>query len=294
MNLPNYIFRYRKRCQSCGAFFIARPKILSAVLLYQLITVVPAFAGPCDLGVAEKSTATSVEVAKVIDGDTVRLTTGKLVRLIGINTPEIDHKFGLSDPGAEQAKIFLQSISARHNDRLVLLEDTDKVDRHGRLLAHLFAPDGANIQSALLERGMGTWIVVPDNFLYLECYRTAEAKARSGKLGIWQEQYKIPRQTSTLNKADLGFQWIQGNIIRIGKSKNNWWLNFRDGAEQTTGMKYSRVTLRINKDDLHYFKEMSPDDLINKEVRVKGWLTQYKGQFVMSLRHPASLEIVKN
>ena len=33
-------------------------------------------------------------VKRVIDGDTLHLTDGRKVRLVGINTPELDHEHG--------------------------------------------------------------------------------------------------------------------------------------------------------------------------------------------------------
>ena len=45
-----------------------------------------------------------VTVKQVIDGDTVILTDGRHIRLIGINTPEIRHNNHKPEIGAEQAR----------------------------------------------------------------------------------------------------------------------------------------------------------------------------------------------
>ena len=39
-----------------------------------------------------------IEVKDAVDGDTLRLTDGRLVRYLGIDAPEIDHKTGRADP----------------------------------------------------------------------------------------------------------------------------------------------------------------------------------------------------
>ena len=48
----------------------------------------------------------TVEVAKVTDGDTLRLRDGRSVRLIGINSPELAHTDKPAEPLAEQARDF--------------------------------------------------------------------------------------------------------------------------------------------------------------------------------------------
>jgi len=232
-------------------------------------------------------------VAQVIDGDTIRLSSGKLVRFIGINTPEIDHQYGRSQPFAEKARDQLIAVISKYDYRVLLQFGSELHDRHGRQLAHIFTPDGVNIQANLLRQGLGVWIVVPPNLEFLSCYRNRENHARFAKAGVWGEQFRQARDTKLLGDKDTGFQWIQGKIIRIGKGRANWWLNFEDAIDQKQDLqKHSRVTLRVHKDDLHYFNEKQLEDLVNKVVRVRGWVSRYKKQLVMPLRHPMSLEVV--
>jgi len=272
----------RKRRLCLDAFFIA----LIFVGSFSFSTLV--WANNCKLAHAHQSKAQTVKVEKVIDGDTIRLSDGKLVRFIGINTPEIDHKFGNSQPFAERARRYLKSKVGRFKGKVLLLMGAEHKDRHGRLLAHIFSPRGQNIQADILLNGFGVWIAVPPNLEYMDCYRNIEQEARQSKSGVWGEQYKEPLDTKYLTEKNTGFQWIRGKISRIGKGKKNWWLNFEDVLSQK---KYSKVTLRVNKDDLHYFKEQPLDHLLNKIVTVRGWLSKHKNQLVMTLRHPASLEL---
>ncbi|CAG0909302.1 unnamed protein product, partial [Cyprideis torosa] len=52
----------------------------------------------------------SIEVEAVIDGDTLKLTSGEFVRLIGIDAPEIGHNGKASQPHAQEAKKYLLSL----------------------------------------------------------------------------------------------------------------------------------------------------------------------------------------
>lgn len=282
-----------ERCLNKDTFFIVSLKVLACFLLSS-ITASVGWADECDLSASNLLTAQKVNIDKIIDGDTVRTANGNLVRFIGINTPEIDHKYGRSQPFAEKARQHLKAIIAKHSGQVLLQMDSEPQDRHGRQLSHIFTTSGKNIQAELLNRGLGVWIVVPPNLAYMDCYRKNEKQAREHRSGVWGEQFRKPRDTKSLTRNDTGFQWIQGKISRIGKGKKNWWLNFEDdSSQQKIQGKHSKVTLRVRKDDLHYFKEQPLEDLENKVVHVKGWLTRYKKQLVMSLRHPASLEIIE-
>lgn len=269
----------RKRRLNLDAFFIALSFLLSPL----------AWADNCQLTQADQAKSQTVEVDKVIDGDTIRLSNGELVRFIGVNTPEIDHQFGRSQPFAEHARDYVRSKVRRFKGKLVLVVGDERRDRHGRLLAHVFSPRGQNIQADILRNGFGVWITVPPNLAYLDCYRNNEKQARESKSRVWSEQFRAPLDTKFLSSKNKGFQWIRGKISRIAKGRKNWWLNFEDATPQG---KFSKVTLRVRKDDLHYFKEQPLERLLDKVVVVKGWLTQHKKQLVMSLRHPASLQIV--
>ncbi|RKZ99639.1 MAG: hypothetical protein DRQ47_10725, partial [Gammaproteobacteria bacterium] len=47
------------------------------------------------------------KVVSVIDGDTIILENDERVRLLGINTPEIENRYHQGEPGGEKAKKWL-------------------------------------------------------------------------------------------------------------------------------------------------------------------------------------------
>jgi len=237
----------------------------------------------CDLEqtASRGSSSQLVKIKKVIDGDTVRLGDDRLVRFIGINTPEIDHETGQSEPFAEKAREFLQALIDAQQGSILLQYDNEHEDRHGRQLAHVFTLNGKNIQASMIAIGMGVWITVPPNLQYLECYRQSEHEARQQLAGVWGAQFLTPRETTSLTKQDRGFQRMRGKVTRIGRSKKYIWLNFGEN-----------VAARVRKDELHHFQDKTFATLKNKIVVIKGWLFPYKKQLVMGLRHPASMEVV--
>jgi len=274
-----------------GAVLKLRRKNLFDVLLILLLAFAASAteASGCDLDlpVNQSEGIAQVKISGVIDGDTVRLQNNKLVRFIGINTPEIDHEHGRSAPLAETAREFLQTLIDRQQGSILMQYDREAEDRHGRQLAHVFTMEGQNIQALLIARGLGVWITVPPNLQYLDCYRQQEQKARQQRLGVWAAQFEAPHDTALLTRRDRGFVWLRGKVTRIGHGKKFVWLNFGKGNG-----KGEAVAVQVHKDDLHYFSDPTFATLKNKTVTIKGWLFPYKKQLVMRLRHPASLEVL--
>jgi len=167
------------------AFFVARILVwVAAINAFWVIQ--PVFARCLPESVDEY-----VSVHSIVDGDTIRLTDRKLVRMIGLNTPEIGHDGAVSQPLAGAAKEFLTTLVSS-GQRFGLVYESDVKDRHGRRLAHVLVHNGdtwQNAQQLLLENGLAFWIAIPPNTGFLECYQVAEATAQKKRLGLWDEVY---------------------------------------------------------------------------------------------------------
>ena len=227
-------------------------------------------------------------VARVTDGDTLRLQDGRAVRLIGINAPELGHDDRPAEPMAKQARDALKAMLGR-GARVGLQYGREKHDRYRRLLAHVYLPGGESVQARLLVSGMVAQIVVPPNLGRLACYRKAEQQARKGGKGVWRGIYRaIP--VESLGPNSRGFKRITGRISRIGESRKSVWLNFTSPDGDYAG---EQVAVRIARHDLPLFTSWQPQSLAGKKVVVRGWLTAYRRQLVMRVRHPAGIEIVR-
>lgn len=120
------------------------------------MSVVSAFAGAAE-ACRPTGALQNVEVARVVDGDTVRLRDGRSVRLIGINAPELAHNGRTTEPFAEAAKQRLQALVSASDGRLALQPGRQARDHYGRTLAHLFDASGANLERACSARAWATW-----------------------------------------------------------------------------------------------------------------------------------------
>ena len=256
-----------------------RRTLLAASFFYaSQFAVSPVQATDCRLNHYDEQ----VTVAKIHDGDTVRLTDGRNLRFIAINTPERARKSRPAQPLAEAATQRLEALLTA-DKTLQLRYDGERKDRHGRLLAHPFLSDGRNLTQQLLEAGLGFHITVPPNLLLLECYQQVEQVARLQQRGLWQLADYRPQQASQLGANDTGFRRVTGTVSRMGESRSAYWLNLGRG-----------FALRLPKSDIGYFP-FPPDSLKNKTLTVRGWVYSTRSELRMHLRHPASIEkIVDN
>jgi micrococcal nuclease len=96
-------------------------------------------------------------VARVIDGDTIGVTVEgewRLVRLIGVDAPEIAGPYTTAEAGGEEAKRYVESLLAGRSVYLERDRLQGRKDRFGRELAYVYRePDRLLINEALICSG---------------------------------------------------------------------------------------------------------------------------------------------
>lgn len=138
-----------------------------------------------------------VVVDRVIDGDTVSLRDGRVVRLIGINTPERGEQW------YEQARAFL---SQRLTGRTVSLQfEERKEDDYGRVLAHIFL-NKEHINAQLIAFGHGKVMMIPPNTYYKNLFKSLYSQAKKEKIGMWSPE-PSERLIGTERISLLSFQY---------------------------------------------------------------------------------------
>lgn len=139
-----------------------------------------------------------VYVTRVVDGDTLKLSNGERVRLIGIDTPEIHFSNKLLKDSKKSHKDIktILALGARSADftrklckgKKVRLEfDVEKMDRYKRLLAYVYLEDGTFVNAKIVEEGYAQVMTVPPNVKYADMFVKLQGKARSLHKGLWGE-----------------------------------------------------------------------------------------------------------
>ncbi|RLJ20660.1 nuclease [bacterium endosymbiont of Escarpia laminata] len=215
------------------------------------------------------------EVAEIFDGDTLLLSDGRRIRLIGINTPETGWEEKPDEPHAKAAKRRLERLVSDSGKRIRLEKGHQQKDRYRRILAHVYSQNGKNLIEAMLQDGAGFQIVFPPNLNHLQCYRAAESRARAAGRGVWADAPVI--EAVGLARSVEGFRLLSGRIESVEKSRRSFWL------------KIAGVKLRVDRSDLGHFKEGQLESLVGQRVEVRGWIRFYKGSQRIRIRHPSAI-----
>lgn len=118
-------------------------------------------------------------VKRVIDGDTVELNDGTIVRFEGINAPEIN------EPYFTKSAEFVETLT--ENKKVRFEYDAYTSDRFGRILAYVFVGD-KNISTELVKNGLAKVEIYQDrrNLIYQDQLLAAQVEAKKYKLGVWK------------------------------------------------------------------------------------------------------------
>ncbi len=215
------------------------------------------------------------QVVKVYDGDTIILEDRKHIRLLGVNTPEIENRQQAEEPGGVAAKKWLQAQLAE-NSKIYLEFDQVRQDKYKRLLAHVFLPDGKHLNLALLENGLAAISVIPPNGRYAEELTQAQQHAEKLKLGIWSMPEYQARPISQIANHTKGWQRFTGTPVAIKKSKKYTRLIFTD-----------TIDIRIANTNLNLFPALTT--YLGKPLEVRGWVSRSQNQYSMLIQHPSAL-----
>jgi len=212
------------------------------------------------------------------DGDTLHLTNGRKIRLIGINTPELARDNKPAEAFSTEAKNALESLF-KQNKSIALVYGKDKKDHYGRYLAHAFLTDGTNVQEAILQQGLASVITFPPNLRFAACYLATEKHARCAKAGLWNNSTVL--DAKNLKKQQLGFHLIKGTVKSIKTNSKGIWLNLDN-----------KLTVGIRPKNQSLFDLKHINNLLNHVVIVRGWLNKSNRStpFYLRIRHPLSIQ----
>ena len=234
-------------------------------------------------------------VSDVVDGDTVRLESAingvTQVRLVGIQAP----KLPLGRPGfvawplareskrALEAMVLGRAIRLSHGPR--------RLDRHGRLLAHLHVEDEAGadglwVQGELLRLGMARVYTFSDNRRLAAEMLALEGAARTARRGIWAHPFYAIRTPQGAGRLVNTFQNVEGTVLDAARVKSRVYLNFgpdwRTDFTIALSAKARRLFARAGRDPLA---------LKGRRVRARGWIKRFNGPLI-DASHPEQIEVL--
>ena len=152
-------------------------------LVHWLALVVVAAAGAA----CRPEPPTAATVRRVVDGDTVELADGRLVRYLGIDAPEL-HRRTLAG-WVKDPQPFAQAAAARNEElvrgRQIRLEYEGQTrDRFGRLLAYV-SVEGTQVNAVLVSEGLARAWTPRRPSARTEELATLSERARRARRGLW-------------------------------------------------------------------------------------------------------------
>lgn len=217
-----------------------------------------------------------VTLKRVIDGDTIELQSGQVIRLVGINTPEVQSRYRDGEAGGERAKKWLQKTLNQHT--LLIEYDQQQQDKYDRFLAHCFLLDGRYLNAMLIEEGLASLTLIPPNLRYSDQLIAAQNQAEQAQKGIWSlPDYRVKRLSELkAGKNYRGWQRIKLKLKSIKQGKKTLFLEADN-----------HFRLAIKNKDSAYFADLK--SYLHQTVEVRGWIHRQGKQFYMNIRHPSAI-----
>ncbi len=231
-----------------------------------------------------------IAVARVQDGDTLKLADGRSIRVLGINAPEITLGQKRGQPLGRESLASARQFINEAGGEVRLGYDLERRDRYGRWLAHVYDKSGRSLAVQQLRSGMAIQVAVPPNRAQESCLLAVESRARKNPTGVWRSDYWNGFQAKSLTIADTGFRVVRGKVARVDVNSAVW-LEF-DGE----------LVAQIKKSDWNAFRQKDWKSLQGKTLEVRGWITARRTKntsgprrfkpLVMTLRSPSSLTVI--
>lgn len=121
------------------------------------------------------------KVERIVDGDTIVLHNGTIVRYVGITSPETGEPFEKEATEANRKLVEGKTVKLEY--------DNYKADKFGRILAYLITPDGKNVSIEMARLGMASVVIYQHKkpFIYQDQLLKAQEEAKKKRCGVWSK-----------------------------------------------------------------------------------------------------------
>lgn len=188
----------------------------------------------------------TINVKRIVDGDTIESTNRGKIRLLGINAPEKNMYLH------NEAKNFLKQLENKKVE--IEIRPDEKYDKYERILAYINY-NNKLINEELLRQGLAHYYTYSED-RYTKTLLKAEKYARAKQIGIWEKSQDKCADANCiilfeLNEIDPGEYIILKNKCEFSCDLNDWTI----------------------KDDATHIKKLNFSLRINEEIKIK-----YKGR----------------
>ena len=270
-----------------GAWLMRVPGcVVSGAMGAVLFCVAPAIA--CDLPEGETATVAAIE-----DGETLELTDGRKVRLLGVKAPSepLGKRGDEPWPFVVEAKTALSRLAS--GAKVELRFDERRSDRHGHLLAHVYLVRAGSriwVQEALVQDGFARVYAFADARACVAELLAREAEARDARRGLWYSwAYRVAdaEDAKRLGRLTHSYQLVEGTVFAVGEGRKWIYLNFAEDWR-------TDFTISVERKKASAFEAAGIDlhALAGKNLRVRGWVEWRNGPMIEAT-YPEQIELLR-
>jgi endonuclease YncB( thermonuclease family) len=241
----------------------------------------------CDVTASEVAS-----VAGVIDGETLKLTDGRIVRLVGAKAPMPPLGWRGEDPWpfVEDAKRALKGLASGRQVELGFVGRRN--DRHDHLLAQVFLDRGGErlwVQREMVARGLARVYSFADSRACALELLPIESEARAKRRGIWgSSAYRVvdALDLERLGRLIHSYQLVEGKVVSVGAGSGRLYLNFSQDWRRD-------FTVSVERKVLAAFAAsgLELESMAGRNLRVRGTLAWRNGPLIEA-NHPEQIELL--
>ena len=260
------------------------------------------------------------KVSRVIDGDTFKLSDGTVVRLIGVDTPEVvDPRKEVQWFGVQSSNKMKEWIDGRTVCLRGDINKTQDIDKYGRLLRYVWVlnnsrqipgeqvqSDGLFVNEELIKQGYASaYTKYP--FQYMKSFRDHEKNAAKNNLGLWDKERQEAWSRERERNRAIAKTCVRKDVIcpedalnYIGKYKT---VRFFATKSHDSGKAvflnskndykdHDNFTAVIFDSARHRFPPQAPVFYMGRTVDVTGKIKEYNGRAEIILKKQSQIRIV--
>ena len=229
-------------------------------------------------------------VTDVIDGDTVVLSTGRKVRYLGINAPEVRVRQGTT--WVYRPQPFSKEATDCNRDlvlgKWVHLEyDTRKKDDYGRILAYLRQGD-LLVNTELVKRGLALVDIRKPDYRYHTSLLAAQEDARNRGEGVWSVLFNFPIEADEAAQHIGELAMVYGQITGIRSSRNRLVIIFGQKEQK----RFSAILYREHLRNFPFPAQDLDNFLRSKRANVYGFIKDINGPAIV-LCSPTQIDLLE-
>lgn len=230
----------------------------------------------------------TVRCAVVYDGDTFELENAEVVRLIGIDAPE------LSQPGGKISQDYLSRLIL--GKEITLVAGLKQRDRYGRLLRYVYI-GSICVNEEMIRNGYAEARYLSEDDSNREYYIQLEIEAENKQAGLWGGRIFQSRsdlnwegEIPVINFEDADRYYgqnviVEGAIVDSYNSGEVCVLCFHFDCEQ-------HLTAVIFACDFPSFPEQPEVFYLDKKVKIIGLVREFKDALEVILKTPNQIKVI--